>query len=127
MTALTGSPRDRAALALGLVGVVSPVFALTTSSNNNFVLVQNLALLVFPALGLVAIAGALTRRRALITTAGGGFALVALVQLFQLGRETNWLDGNGSTFAVLLALAVGLLVTSTLVPTRPFTPDPPAT
>jgi hypothetical protein len=32
------------------------------------------------------------------------------LQLVQAGRTTNWLDGNGSTVALLLGLGTGLLV-----------------
>jgi hypothetical protein len=112
----------RAALALGILGLVTPVFALSTSSNNNFVLVQSLALVMFPLLGLVAVVGALTRQRAVIAAAGAAYGVAALVQLVQLGRETNWLGGNGSTFALLLALAVGLLITSALSDDKSTTP-----
>lgn len=115
------SPRNQAALALGLVGLISPVFALSTSSNNNFVLMQNLALLVYPVLGLFAVAGALTARRILILVSGAGFGLAALLQLIQFGRATNWLGGNGSTFSLFMALGIGLLVASTLAPTSPPT------
>lgn len=104
----------RAAVALGVLGLVTPGFALSTSSNNNFVLVQGLALVVFPVLGLIAIVGGLIGQRALIAAAGSAYGIAALVQLVQLGRSTNWLDGNASTFSLLLALAVGLLFTGAL-------------
>lgn len=108
------SSSARAALALGVIGLVAPAFALNTSSNNNFVLVQGSALLVFPVLGLVAVVGGLTGRRAIVAAAGGGYAVAALIQLVQLGMDTNWLDGSASTFALLLALAVGLLIAASL-------------
>lgn len=117
MTSPRRSPRDQAALTLGIVGVITPVFALSTSSNNNFVLVQSLALVVFPVLGLIAIAGALTRGRPLILISGVGYALAALLQLIQFGHATNWLGGSGSTFSLFMALGIGLLVASTLAPT----------
>ena len=104
----------RSAVALGALGMVAPAFALTTSSNNNFVLVEGLALLVFPVLGLIAAVGGLTGRRAIVAAAGAGYAVTALIQLVQLGLDTNWLDGNASTFSLLLALAVGLLITGLL-------------
>lgn len=103
-------PLDRAAIALGTAGVASLLFALTTSSNNNFVLVHGLALVVFPALGAVAIAGGALGARTLVLLAGVGYLLAALLQLVQFGRSTNWLGGNGSTFALLLAYGVGLVV-----------------
>lgn len=102
-------PLGRAALALGGMGIISPVFGLSTSSNNNFVLVQNLGLVVFPVLGLVAVLGVALRQRVLAILAGAGFAVAALIQLLQFGRSTNWLDGNGSTFSLLMALGMGLL------------------
>lgn len=108
----------RAALALGAAGVASPVFALSTSSNNNFVPVQNLGLVVFPALGMVAILGVALAQRLFVVLAGAGFALAAFVQLLQFGRSTNWLDGNGSTFSLLMALGIGLLMVG-LTPSSP--------
>lgn len=115
------SPRDQAALTLGLVGLISPLFALSTSSNNNFVLVRDLGLLVFPVLGLIAVAGALTMRSILILVSGAGFAVAALLQLIQFGHATNWLGGSGSTFSLFMALGIGLLVAGTLAPTTPPT------
>lgn len=99
----------RAALALGVAGVISPVFALSTGSNNNFVLVQNAALVVLPVLGVGAVLGVVLARRLLVILAGAGFAGAALLQLIQFGRATNWLEGNGSTFSLLMALGIGLL------------------
>ncbi|MGI9155386.1 MAG: Rv1678 family membrane protein [Marmoricola sp.] len=118
---MTRSPLDRAALALGVGGVLSDVFWLSTSSNNNFVLVQGLALVVFPVLGAVGIAGGLSGRRTLVVAAGTGYVVAALIQLFQFGRSTNWLAGNGSTFVLFAAWGVGLLVVGCTA-----RPDPPA-
>lgn len=102
-------PLGRAAMALGGIGIISPVFALSTSSNNNFVLVQNLGLVVFPVLGLVAVLGVALTQRVFVILAGAGFVVASLIQLLQFGRATNWLDGNGSTFSLLMALGIGLL------------------
>ncbi len=119
MSVARTEPSGRATLALGVVGVISPAFALTTSSNNNFVLVQGLGLVVFPVLGLVAVLGVALAKRLIVILAGAGFALAALVQLAQFGRSPNWLDGNGSTFSLLMALGIGLLATAlTLCPVR---------
>lgn len=103
-------PLDRAALLLGLVGLLSPIFSLTTSSNNNFVPVQGLGLAVIPVLGALAILGAVMGNRIVILVAGGLCLAAALLQLAQFGRDPNWLEGNGSTFALLLALGIGLSV-----------------
>lgn len=107
----------RAAPALGALGVLSPVFDLTTSSNNNFVLMKPGAIFVLPVLGLLTIVGALLESRMVIMTAGAGFAVAALLQLVQFGHATNWLGGNGSTFSLLLALGVGRLTLAALGPT----------
>jgi hypothetical protein len=105
------NPLDRAALALGGAGVVSPLFAFSTSSNNNFVLVQGVSVFLLPALGICAAIGALfSGKRVIVLVAGSGFGLAALLQLAQFGRSTNWLDGGGSTFALMLGLGIGLLM-----------------
>lgn len=114
------APAGRAVLALGAVAVASPLFALSTSSNNNFILIQGLGLVVIPLLGVVAALGALTSSRLIVLLAGAGFALAGGIQLLQLGRDTNWLGGNGSTFSIMLALGVGLLVVAVI----PGAPDP---
>ncbi|WP_372729428.1 hypothetical protein [Nocardioides sp.] len=111
---MTENPVDRAALLLGALAVLSPVFALSTSSNNNFVTVRNGGLIVLVVLGLVALAGGWLSRPPVVLAAGVGFGLAALLQLVQLGRSTNWLDGSGSTFALLLALAIGLVTVGLL-------------
>jgi hypothetical protein len=64
-------------------------------------------LLVLSALAVVA--GRLSRRP-LAAVAGAGFAAAAVLQLVQLGRDTNWLDGDGSTVSLFLGLGIGLLV-----------------
>lgn len=107
---MTRHPLDQAAATLGAAGVASVVFSLTTSSNNNFVKVTGAGLLVFPLLGLCALAGGLTGRRILVRLAGVAYVAAAVLQLAQFGRSTNWLGGIGSTFALLLALGLGLLV-----------------
>ncbi len=106
---MTQNPLDRAALLLGALAVLSPVFALSTSSNNNFVTVRNGGLVVLVVLGLVALAGGYLSSPRVVLGAGVGCGLAALLQLVQLGRSTNWLDGSGSTFSLLLALTIGLV------------------
>ncbi len=107
---MTRHPLDRAVVALGLTGIVSSIFALTTSSNNNFVLVQVSGLLVLPLLGACAVIGGAISQRVVVIFAGASYVAAALLQLLQLGRATNWIDGNGSTFALLFSLGIGLLV-----------------
>ncbi|MFY9916035.1 MAG: hypothetical protein WAK18_15305 [Nocardioidaceae bacterium] len=110
MTVMPRESLDRAAATLGAAGVASLVFSLTTSSNNNFVKVTGPALLVFPLLGLIALAGGLMARRQVVVVAGAAYVVAGLLQLAQFGRSTNWLEGNGSTFALLTSLGIGLLV-----------------
>ncbi len=109
---------DRAAIVLGGGAVLSLVFALTTSSNNNFVKVQGVALLIFPLFGLVAVLGGLTGRRPVVLASGVLFVLSGVLQLVQFGHSINWIGGNGSTFALLLAFGIGLLVVATAKPTK---------
>lgn len=124
MTKSRHEPIGRAALALGALGVLSPVFALTTSSNNNFVLMKAAAIFVLPVLGLITIVGVLLGNRLVILTVGVGFAVAALLQLVQFGHATNWLGGNGSTFSLLLALGAGLLTLAALGPTNSHPAEP---
>ncbi len=107
---MTRHPLDQAATTLGVAGVASLVFSLTTSSNNNFVTIHGAALIVFPVLGMCAVVGGITGRRILVQLAGAAYIAAAILQLVQFGRSTNWIDGSGSTFALLLALGIGLLV-----------------
>lgn len=110
MSVVPRHPLDRAAAGLGAAGIASLVFSLTTSASNNFVKVEGPALLVFPLLGLVALAGALAAQRLVVVLAGAAYVAAGLLQLAQFGRSTNWLHGNGSTFALLMSLGIGLLV-----------------
>lgn len=110
---------DRGAVALGLLGVVSPVFSLLDrSAKTNFVAVHGPGEWVLVVVGLVAVLGGFTQRSAPVVAAGGLFAVAAVVQLVQFGRGTNWLDGNGSTFSLMFALALGLLVVGLARPHR---------
>ncbi len=102
-------PFDRAAMTLGLAGVASPLFALSTSSNNNFVLIQGAGLFVVAVIGACAVLGAVMGIRVLVLAAGVLYLVAALLQLAQFGRSTNWLDGGGSLFALMLGLGIGLL------------------
>jgi len=107
---MTRHPLDQAATTLGVAGVASLAFSLSTSSNNNFVTMQGAAMIVFPLLGMCALVGGITGRRILVQLAGAAYIAAAILQLVQFGRSTNWIDGSGSTFALLLALGIGLLV-----------------
>ncbi len=79
----------------------------------------------------LAAAGARTGSGVLLLVAGAGLLLAALVQPAQDGRGTNWLGGNGSTYAMLLGFGGGLLALghgrhalSSLPPRRTPRPGP---
>ncbi|HZJ51869.1 MAG TPA: hypothetical protein VFF07_13750 [Actinomycetota bacterium] len=59
-------------------------------------------------LGLIALAGALLRRRPLVLAAAAGFALIAVQVLLQFGRSTNLLGTRGSSLSFALGAAAGL-------------------
>lgn len=59
-------------------------------------------------LGLVALVGAVLRRRSLVLAAAGGFALIAVQVLLQFGRSANLLGTRGSSLSLALGAAAGL-------------------
>lgn len=91
---------DQAAATLGVAGVASLALSLTTSSNN-FVTVQGAAMIVFPLLGMCALVGGITSRRILVRLAGAGYGAAPILQLARFGCSSTWIDGSGSTFALL--------------------------
>lgn len=111
------SSMRRGAFALGALAVGSPLFALGRPRLTDFLTMQVAAIIVIPVLGLVALVGAATGLRLLVFIAGLNFAFFALLQLTQLGGSPNWLGGDGTTFSLLLGLAVGLIVVSAIPPT----------
>lgn len=102
---------DRAAVVLGLGAVVSGVLGWLTKATPplDFAPVRTVTLLVLVVLGLLAAAGGLLRRRALVLIPGAVLIGAAVLQLLQIGRSANWLDGNGSTMALLGGFGLGLL------------------
>lgn len=110
---------DKAAAALGAGALLSSLFALSPGSHlsYDFIQVRGAGLVLILVVGVVAVAGGLLAMRALALAAGAACLGAAIVQLVQLGGSTNWLQGNGSTFAVLLGFGAGLLVVG-LVPRR---------
>jgi hypothetical protein len=106
---------DRAALALGFGALASSLFALEPGSGGkaDFVEIRGAGLVVILLLGACAVVGGVVGNRVLVIISGAGFAVAAAIQLVQFGRPTNWLAGDGSTFALLLGLAVGLVAVGT--------------
>ncbi len=111
------SSMRRGAFALGALAVGSPFFALGRPRFTDFLTMQMTAIIVVPVLGLVVLVGAATGLRLLVFLAGLGFAFCALLQLTQFGRSPNWLGGDGTTYSLLLGLAVGSLAVSAIPPT----------
>lgn len=107
---MTTNPYDRGVLGLGVLAVLSPAFSLSTTSNTNFVAVHGAGLITFVVIGVLALLGGLTGRAPVTLLAGAISVLAGVLQFAQFGRSKNWLEGNGSTAALLLGLALGLLV-----------------
>lgn len=102
---------DRAVIALGAGALACSLFAIAPGSQGkaDFVQIRDLGLVVLLVLGALAVLGGVLGNRLVAIAAGTGFAVAAVVQLVQWGRDTNWLAGDGSTIAVLGGFGVGLL------------------
>jgi hypothetical protein len=101
---------DRASVVLGAAAIVSAGFFFIQRGDLSLVRVENAAAVaVALGLGALAVLGGWLGRRSLTVAAGAGFAVATAIQLVQLGRDTNWFGGTGSTFSFWLGLAVGLL------------------
>lgn len=118
---LVMTPPRRAAIVLGTVALVCGVAGLLAARDLNltedkgaliFALFRLNALgaLVTIVLAIAALVAARSGVRALATAAGSGFALAAVVQLAQVGRETNVLGGRASTLSFFMCMGVGLIL-----------------
>jgi hypothetical protein len=95
--------------------ITLPLFVLTERAElTRFARVTGPAvavILIVTALGIVAT----WRLQQLLGWLAAGVAgAAALLQLVQAGRDTNFLDGNGSTFSLLLGLAIGWAVVASV-------------
>jgi hypothetical protein len=100
---------DRAALALGVVSILSAGFVFV-EGNLQLVQIRAAGLVVSLVLGLLAVAAGWLGERALILATGAGFLLAAGIQLVMLaGGAGSFLGGNASTFSLWLGLGVGLI------------------
>jgi len=68
-----------------------------------------LGALASAAVAALGMAGALLRRRLLVTAAGAGFVVLAALVLVQWGGPTNWTGGRGSNISLWLGAGVSLL------------------
>lgn len=101
---------SRAALVLGVGAVAAGVFALFDAVQYRLVRLAGPGLVVLLLLGAVAVVGGRLANRLVIAAAGAGFLAAAVLQLVQLGRDSNWLEGDGSTVSLFLGFGIGLLV-----------------
>ncbi|WP_019812362.1 Rv1678 family membrane protein [Saccharomonospora halophila] len=108
---MNGGRLDRAAVALGVGGLLTFVFTFSDGAYRpyDFLQIQGVGLVVILALSALGLLGGLLRKPLLVLASGVAFAAAAIIQLVQAGRSPNWLEGDGSTLSVLLALAAGLL------------------
>lgn len=101
---------DRAVLVIGVVSVLAGLRTFVKLREPiNLVTVPTAAAVVFGALGVLAIAAALIRLKPLALAAGALYLLAAVVWLLITPGTPNWLGADGSTFALLSGLGVGLL------------------
>ncbi|MCI0689765.1 MAG: hypothetical protein L0Y54_21385 [Sporichthyaceae bacterium] len=101
---------NRAALVLGVGTVASSVLGFPGPIQFRLVRLGGLAVAVLLVIGALAVVAARLGRRGLVAAAGVGLLAAAGLQLAQLGRDTNWLGGDGSTFSLLFSLGIGLTV-----------------
>jgi len=109
-----------AALVLGVIGVASGAAGFAVSAGQPFTAAEGarvgeffhlnpLGSLVTLVLGLVALAGAVARLRAVVLGAAVGWLLAALQVVLQSGGGSNLLGGTASTLALFLGVGAGLL------------------
>lgn len=114
---------EKAAIVMGAAALISPIFWFTTRGPQPFDLlfIRGASVVVLPVLGLVAIAGGLLGKNAVILAAGAAFVAASFLQLAQAGRDTNWLGGNGSTLSFMGGLGLGLIAAAIAarLPTAP--------
>lgn len=100
----------RTAAGLGVGAAASSVLAIADGPPWGIVSLGGTGTLVLLLLAAVAVTAGLAGVRSLIVLAGAGFLAAAVLQLVQIGwTGANLLGGDGSTVALLLGFAVGLL------------------
>lgn len=100
----------RTAAGLGIGAAASCVLAIADGPPWRLIALGWAGALVILVLAAVAVTAGLLESRALIVLAGAGFLVAAVVQLVQIAwTGANLLGGDGSTVALLLGFAVGLL------------------
>ncbi|MEN8654820.1 hypothetical protein ABCR94_30575 [Streptomyces sp. 21So2-11] len=122
------SPRSavgRTAAGLGVGAAASSVLTIADGPPWGIVTLSGTGMLVLLILAAVAVTAGLSAMRMMIALAGAGFLAAAVLQLVQIGwTSANLLGGDGSTVALLLGFAVGLLALG--LSSAPSSPDSPA-
>jgi len=106
---MTANRFDRAAIVLGAGAMASAVLVFPTGDPWGLARVRGATVALVLLVGALAIVAGWRGWRALMLADGAVFVAAAALQLAQAGRDTNWLDGNGSTVALLAGLGIGLL------------------
>lgn len=100
----------RTAAGLGIGAAASSVLAIADGPPWGLVALGGTGTLVLFVLAAAAVTAGLLESRVLIVLAGAGFLASAVVQLVQIAwTGANLLGGDGSTVALLLGFAAGLL------------------
>ncbi|MEU9006161.1 hypothetical protein [Streptomyces sp. NPDC048551] len=100
----------RTAAGLGLGAAASSALAIAHGPPWGIVTLGGTGTLVLLLLAAAAVTAGLLAARSLIVLAGTGFLAAAVLQLVQIGwTGANLLGGDGSTVALLLGFAAGLL------------------
>lgn len=116
----------RTAAGLGAGAAASSVLAIADGPPWGIVTLGGTGTLVLLLLAAVAVTAGLVGARSLIVLAGAGFLAAAVLQLVQIAwTGANLLGGDGSTVALLLGFAAGLLALGlTTGPDGPAAPTP---
>lgn len=123
---MTRRPVDAPLLALGGAALVSSLFTFTSGgpAQLEFIHIRGAGLILLLIFGAAAAAAGYLHLRTLAIASGAGLVAAALLQLLQADQSVNWLDGDGSTVALMGGLGIGLLAV-TLTP-RPASATPHA-
>lgn len=102
------SRMQRVGYGLSVAAAVSILLILAPSTDAvRMAKVTPVAALVLLVVAVVGAIGARTGKEAFYLAAGGVALIAAVIQLVQFGRGTNWVDGNGSTAALLAGFGLG--------------------
>ncbi|MEC5179353.1 Rv1678 family membrane protein [Arthrobacter sp. CG_A4] len=108
---------DLPVLTLGGAALLGSAFTFSSGgpAQIEFIHIRGAGLVLLLILGVAAVVAGILRVRGLAVVSGAGFVAAALLQLLQADRSVNWLDGDGSTVALMGGLGIGLLAV-TLTP-----------